>query len=78
VAASLEQARGAKQKVLELLSRNGNVVGVGITRVADNSFAVKVNLKGHPERDNDLPREMDGVPVVLEVTGVPQKRSNAP
>ena len=48
------------------MKRIEGVQGVGITRV-DDGYAVKLNLSGRPERE--VPRELDGVPVIVEVVG---------
>jgi hypothetical protein len=69
--ATLEEARAAKSKVESRLSRNRHVNGIGVTRQG-KGWGVKVNLSG-PTRAN-LPREIDGVPVVVELVGKIAKR----
>lgn len=71
--ASLDAARAAKEKVLEIFGRFGVVVGVGITRI-DGGYGVKVNLRDQPEPGVDLPRTVNGVPVRVEVVGAIRKR----
>ena len=70
---TIEAARAAKNKVMELISGVGQVNGVGITRVGD-SYAVKLNLSEQPAGGVELPPEMDGVPIVVEVVGKISKR----
>lgn len=67
MAASLEQARAAKEKVIRLLWDHPDVRGVGVARVADG-FGVKVNLAREPA-ETLVPAEVDGVPVRIEVVG---------
>jgi hypothetical protein len=50
-----------------------DVVGVGITRHGDG-YAVKVNLRHPPAAGVDLPKDIDGVPVQVEVVGSITKR----
>ncbi len=71
---SLAEARSAKQRVLSLLSAMPAVVGVGITRV-DAGYGVKVNLSQPPGASDAIPKEIDGVPVKVEVVGQIRKRS---
>jgi hypothetical protein len=67
---TLEQARVAKRKVGEVLGevlgKSATIVGVGITKV-DDEYAVKVNLSS--ESQEELPLEIDGVQLVIEVVG---------
>jgi hypothetical protein len=71
--ASLAQARAAKARALEIFSRFGEVVGVGLVRVGEG-YGVKVNLQSASTK-NPLPRSVDGVPVTVEVVGSIRKRS---
>ncbi len=73
---SLEAARAAKQKALTALEGWAKVNGVGITRVGAG-YGIKVNLAAAPPPGADLPEEVDGVPMVVEVVGriVKQKAS---
>ncbi len=70
---TIEAARAAKNKVMDLIAGVGQVNGVGITRVGD-SYAVKINLSEQPAGGVQLPPEMDGVPIVVEVVGKISKR----
>ncbi len=67
-AKQLQDARAAKEKARILFRRLGRVCGVGITRLGD-SYAVKVNLEAKPARGTQLPQEIDGVPIVVQITG---------
>jgi hypothetical protein len=64
---SLTKARAAKKRVVAEFSHLACVTGIGITRVGDD-YAVKVNLS-HPVGPGELPAEIDGVRVCVEVTG---------
>ncbi len=70
---SLDQARAAKPRVRDLLRGVPQLTGVGITRVGDG-YAVKVNLSAPPNAELDLPGEIDGVPIRVEVVGRVTKR----
>jgi len=65
---TLERAQAAKKTAIRLLETVGSVVGVGITRLG-GEYAVKVNLSGPVAPGTELPTEIDGVPVRVEVTG---------
>jgi hypothetical protein len=70
--ATLEQARSAKDKVLDIVRSNPELnellVGIGISFVGEG-YGVKVNLSGSPVSDQVLPPTMDGVPVHTEIVG---------
>jgi hypothetical protein len=68
--ATLDQARAAKTKALAALAHDRSVVGVGITRIGEG-YGVKVNLDAPGA---DLPEDVDGVPIRVEVVGPIQKR----
>lgn len=70
---TLEQARAAKQTVHRIFTRFGTVVGVGITRVHEG-YAVKVNVSRPLPPEADVPSEVDGVPICVEVVGVIRSR----
>ena len=70
---SLEKAQAAKRTALRRFGTNGKVVGVGITRVA-GEYAIKVNLSEPVEPGAELPTEIDGVHVQIEVTGTIRAR----
>ena len=72
---SLESARAAKQRAAQVfVPLVGEEVTVGITRLGEDSFALKVNLTSEPGRDVELPDEIEGVPVQVEVVGKIRKR----
>lgn len=70
---SLDQAQAAKRAARRRFEKLGTVTGVGITRV-DGEYAVKVNLSEPIEPGVDVPADIDGVPVQVEVTGVIRPR----
>ena len=70
---SLERARAVKQRALEVFSKLGDVVGVGLTRIGDE-YGIKVNLGSAVKDESTLPSEVDGVPVKVEVVGAIRKR----
>ena len=65
---TLEEARAARRTALRLVETVDVVVGVGITRLG-GEYAVKINLSGPIAPGVELPTEIDGVPVQIEVTG---------
>jgi hypothetical protein len=65
---TLERAQAAKKAALRLFETVDGVVGVGITRLG-GEYAVKVNLSGPVAPGTELPTEIDGVPVRVEMTG---------
>ncbi len=64
--ATLQQARAAKVRAKELLRDLPELRGIGIAR-AEEGFCLKVNLERWPAAD--LPGEVDGVPVRVELVG---------
>lgn len=72
MSATLEEARAAKARAHEVFDRLASVAGVGITRLADG-YGVKVNLHAAPDAGVELPGDVDGVPVHVEVVGIIQK-----
>jgi hypothetical protein len=64
---SLTRARAAKKRVVAEFSHLSCVTGVGITRLGDD-YAVKVNVSERVD-PGELPAEIDGVRVCVEVTG---------
>lgn len=65
---SYQRAKQAKSQASELFAQFGPVNGVGVTRAGDG-FAVKVNFESAPDSQADLPSEIEGVPVRVEVVG---------
>ena len=70
---TLDEARAAKARALEVFGRKAKVVGVGITRIA-GGYGVKVNLSEPPAPDAGLPDTVEGVPVRVEVVGTIRPR----
>lgn len=71
----LKSARAAKERAAQIfLPLVGEEVAVGITRLGEDSFALKVNLTSEPGQDVELPDEIEGVPVQVEVVGKIRKR----
>jgi hypothetical protein len=65
VSADLERARAAKARLAELLRGEERVVGIGLQRREDG-FGLKVDLR---EAGPEVPAEVDGVPVAVDVVG---------
>ena len=63
----MERAAKAKAKLRDQLRAAGVQAACGITK-ADGDYAVKVNLS-EPIEIGTLPREIDGIAVVIEVIG---------
>ena len=73
--ASLESVRAAKPRAAAVfLPLVGEEVAVGITCLGEDRFALKVNLTSEPGQDVELPDEIEGVPVQVEVVGKIRKR----
>jgi hypothetical protein len=70
---SLARAQAAKRAALRCFEKLGKVSGVGITRVK-GEYAVKVNLCEAIDPSVELPTDIDGVPVRVEVTGTIRAR----
>jgi hypothetical protein len=69
----LDKAQAAKRSALRRFEKLGKVTGVGITRV-NGEYALKVNLSEPVEPGTELPTDIDGVPVRVEVTGTIRTR----
>ncbi len=65
MSAGLERARAAKERLAAQLGGRDEVVGIGVHRTSDG-FGVKVNLR---RAGLVVPREVDGVPVTVDVIG---------
>ena len=65
---TLDEARAAKERALEVFRRLAPVVGVGITTI-DGGYGVRVNLREAPAPGIELPEHIDGVPVQVRVVG---------
>jgi hypothetical protein len=71
-AVTLEAARAAKDAAKRKLARRSGVVGIGVTRQG-SGYAVKVNLDQGATAAR-LPKDFNGVPVVVAVVGAVRKR----
>jgi hypothetical protein len=69
----LEVAREAKRKALALYGEWDAVNGVGLTFV-DGRYAVKVNLLEALSGEQEVEKEIDGVPIVCAVVGEIRKQ----
>ena len=70
----LHAAREAKEKAKTIFSRHGLVNGIGLTRVGER-YAVKVNFESEPHDQASMPKEIEGVPVVVQVIGTLHKQA---
>lgn len=70
---TLDEARAAKSKALNLLRNAPAVVGVGIARL-NGGYCVKVNVS---QSQRGMPTDIDGVPVRVEVVGTLRKQPAA-
>ena len=66
IPATLEAAVSAKAKLVVMLQARADVSAIGIA-LLDGGFGVKVNLLYRAEPH--IPAELDGVPIISEVTG---------
>jgi hypothetical protein len=71
--ATLDEARAAKARVLEVFGPLAPVVGVGLTAV-EGGYGVKVNLREPPAPGVTLPAAIGTVPVRVEVVGGVRKQ----
>jgi hypothetical protein len=67
--ATLKDAQAAKAQAAQVFRELVGEVAVGITKLADDQFALKVNLTEQPRPGVNLPQEIQGVPVKVEVVG---------
>lgn len=70
---TLAEARAAKVQATSVLEAIPGVVGIGITRVGEG-YGLKVNLQAALPPDVHVPDLIDGVPLRVEVVGVPKKQ----
>jgi hypothetical protein len=73
MAISIDQARRAKESAKSALADLPGVVGVGLTKIGDD-YAVKVNLREALPGGVSVPKQIEGVPVCVEVVGAIRKR----
>jgi hypothetical protein len=67
----LEAARAAKRKALRLFEGLAAVCGAGVA-MEDGRYVVRLNLEAEPEPAVELPSEVDGVPITIQVIGTPR------
>jgi len=72
--ASLEEAQAAKAKVADTFRPLVGEVAVGIVPLGSQRYALKVNLETPAAEGVKLPKQIDGVPVRVEVVGKIRKR----
>jgi len=72
--ASLKDAQAAKGPAAKVFGDLVGEVAVGIMKLGDDHFGLKVNLTEKPARGIRLPDEIKGVPVKVEVVGRVRKR----
>lgn len=68
MAVTLDRARAAKAIAMDIFRHIGSVMAVGIAK-SGADYAVKVNLREAPGAEVEVPSAIDGVPVLIEVTG---------
>jgi hypothetical protein len=74
VNASLKDAQSAKARAAKVFGELVGEVAVGIVRLDNDKFGLKVNLTDEPAKGVSLPEEIEGVPVTVEVVGRIRKR----
>jgi hypothetical protein len=73
-ATTIDEARAAKPRAVEVFDRVARLAGVGITRIGEG-YGLKVNLAEAPAENTRLPADIDGVLVRIEVVGAIRKRA---
>lgn len=66
---TLTEVRAAKQQAWEIFGRVAKVSGVGIRRHTNGDYVLKVNLTRRPSGDQQLPDNILGVPVEVDIVG---------
>lgn len=67
-------ARDAKKKAKEIFQGLGSIHGIGLTRQGDH-YAVKVSFEAEPQDWSRVPKDIDGVPMVVRVIGPLHKQT---
>ncbi len=70
----LKTAQAAKPKAYQVFRKLVGEVAVGITPLDDGKYGLKVNLTKAPEKGVQLPKQIEGVPVKVDVVGKIRKR----
>jgi hypothetical protein len=77
MAATIDQARAAKEKVKDLIAADpgltSGLAGIGIHAV-DDGYGVKVNLHDSAIDTSAVPASLDGVPIQFDIVGHISKR----
>lgn len=73
---AIDQVRAVKPRAMRVFKKSGALVGIGISRQG-SGYGLKINLSHAPKPGQDLPTQIDGVPVQLSVVGPIRKRSAA-
>jgi hypothetical protein len=71
---TIEKVRAAKPAAAKLFAKSGALVGVGITRHG-SGYALKINLSKSLKKPTDVPEQIEGVPVHVDVVGPIRKQS---
>jgi hypothetical protein len=74
MSASLNQAQAAKPRAAKVFGDLVGNVAVGIMKLG-KGFGLKVNLTEKPATGVSLPKDIEGVPVKVEVVGRIRKRA---
>lgn len=74
---SLEQARAAKTSARTLFAGRNDVVGIGIGKSGDD-YVVRVNVLSSAKRRGAIPRNIEGVRIVLVQVGPARKLATRP
>jgi hypothetical protein len=69
----LDRVRAAKAHAHAVFSELADVVGIGITKI-NSEYGLKINLGSPPVKPAELPTEVDGVKVRVEVVGPIRKQ----
>jgi hypothetical protein len=74
MSANLKDAQAAKSRAAKVFGELVGDVAVGLVKLGDDQFGLKVNLTEQPSANLALPDNIDGVPVQVEVVGHIRKR----
>jgi hypothetical protein len=74
IGSSLKEVRAAKSVAAQIFADLVGTVAVGVMRLADDSYGLKINLPKKPGKNVVLPSQVAGVPVKVEVVGKIRKR----
>jgi hypothetical protein len=74
MSASLKDAQAAKGRAAKVFGDLVGDVAVGIMKLGEDRFGLKINLTERPADGIVLPEDIEGVPVKVEVIGRIRKR----